>query len=94
MSSNYVTLDDFRAGRVMLNEGHLNSLRNVIGRSIRADWKKIRIENLTLVTLLKVPPHWSFRRIIFYPDGRCEYVAGQDYDSEIKEVQTAIIGKR
>lgn len=90
----YRTLEDFRQGRAELNELHLQNLKVIIGENIRAQWKKDRIQNLSLHDLKFVKPHWSFVRIVFYSNGRCDYIAGQDYTSEIKEVLTAIIGKK
>lgn len=94
MAVPYVTLEDFRRGKVALTPLHLENLKQVIGRRVRADWKKYQISVLDFDRLRSIPDHWSFRRIVFYPNGECEYTASQDYNSEIQQVRDAIIGKR
>lgn len=85
------TLSDFLQGRVIINERHLISLKALILNGVRASWKKTAINNLTLNSLYNKAPKSIYERVIFHPDGRCEYVAGQDYSSEIRALRTLII---
>ena len=74
------------------------ALKKELLANVRADWKKQRILALTPERLFVLKPHWCFGRIIYHTDGRLTdssgYTSAQDYNSEIKEVITAIIGKK
>lgn len=94
----YYTLQDFRAGKHSLYPQHFEALKKELLANVRADWKKQRILALTPERLFVLKPHWCFGRIIYHTDGRLTdssgYTSAQDYNSEIKEVITAIIGKK
>jgi hypothetical protein len=88
---NTVTLLDFMSGRASLDERHLRSLRVLLINGVRAQWKKNAITNLTLHTLRLKERNYSYQRIMFYQNGSCDYVAGQDYTTEIKVVRELLI---
>lgn len=94
----FYTLEDFRRGLHPLLPQHLEELKKELLANVRADWKKRRILNLTAERIRTLPPHWCFVRIMYRTDGGTYggvgYANGQDYNSEIREVITAFVGKK
>lgn len=90
----YITLQEVILGRFQINSAQFEALRQLLAHNLRAEWKKNRVRNLTFDQLRATPQHWSFARVAFYPNGKVEYIPGQDYNSEFREFQSAIIGKQ
>lgn len=84
---NRVTLLDFMAGRAQLTEQHLQSFKQLISKGVRAPHKKQALARMTLGSLYHAKPIPIYERIVFYPDGHCEYIAGQDYTGEIRFIR-------
>lgn len=94
----HYTLEEVRRGQAQLYPQHLEIIKRELLNYVRADWKKQRIMRLNVHTIMNLPPHWCFARFVFSKDGSVNggqgYVVGQDYNSEMKEVTDAFVGKR
>lgn len=89
-----ITLADVQAYRFKPSPQHVESFKQLLRNHVRAQWKKDRINRINVNNIALLPKHWSNQRIILQPDGSVDYIAGQDYNWEIRQVIDGYLGKK
>lgn len=88
----HINLRDAVYRKAPLTQEHLNSFKSLFLKGMRSRRRMYQIERLDFESLAEFEGKWWATRIIFYPDGRCGYVAGQDYPAEITMIRNDIVG--
>mgnify|MGYP001206735133 FL=1 len=87
----YVSLYQVIKDRIILNDLQFNGLRNFLASGLRAQHKKQKLAYMTPVSLLQKENHEIYRRLLIGFNGEVQYVAGQDYVSELRKLRDLLL---
>lgn len=89
-----ITLAHIQNHQYQPSPQQVEAFKNLLRDHVRAQWKKDKINRINVTNIALLPKHWSNIRIVFEPNGRVDYIAGQDYDWEIRQVVDGYLGKK
>lgn len=87
----YVTLNQVIRRETGLANTHVSSFKMLLSKGLRAQYKKEAVARINFMTLCTLQPHKLYDRVLFYGDGRCEYIASHDYRTEINYIRTTML---
>lgn len=86
-----ISLDHVAYGEYELNENEKDSLKQLLSKGCRANTKRLLYGRIDYININAKLIPYNYRTRVTFKDNKCEYIAGQDYVQEIRDIRKFLL---